>query len=1113
MANKFVQTYLREIEQIHARGNATEHSYRGALQRLTDALNPKVRAVNEPKRVNVGAPDYIIMEGETPLGYIEAKDIGVDLDGKDTQKQLARYVDGLGNVILTDYLEFRWYVNDSKSYRHSIRLATPKGKKFVYEDNDEKFIALFEQFLGSPASTVKSAKELALRMAKLADIIRDIILNAINEGESTQLNDTMKSFREVLLHDMTDHQFADMYAQTISYGMFAARVNHTDKKKKFERMTAGYDLPKTNPFLRQLFNTIGGPELDERVTWAVDELANLLRHTAMEDILRDFGTRTRQEDPVVHFYETFLAAYDPKLRESRGVYYTPEPVVSYIVRSVDHILKTDFGLEKGLADSSKIKTPPPMSEAKRRGLGGGQAAEPQSGRSGDRTTPQPPPLAEEGELLHKVLILDPACGTGTFLHGVIDQIHENFKSNEGAWSSYVSEHLLPRIFGFELLMAPYAVAHLKLGLQLKEYGYDFKSDERLRVYLTNTLEEAFTADERLPFSNYLAKEANAANEVKRDLPIMVVLGNPPYSGHSANASWKEVINPKTGKAKKEATWIGELIQDYYYVDGKPLGEKNPKWLQDDYVKFIRFAQWRIEQTGSGVLAFISNHGYLDNPTFRGMRQSLMKTFDDIYILDLHGNSKKKEKSPDGSKDENVFDIQQGVAIGIFVKKKIEKKKDAVVRHGHLYGEREAKYGLLLDKQIEDTKWNILNPSIPFYLFASESEGLKDEYSSFFEVQKIMSTNVLGFQTHRDDFAIDFEKQIIEKRFDEFRSTLSTDAEIIRKYDLKDNRDWNVKSSRASIQKVASWKDAITKCLYRPFDERWCYFSTIAMDYPRRELLDNVVHRDNICLGLGRQGLAVQDPIWSLISVSRVPVDANIFRRGGINIFPLYLYPDGKKDLFSSESTPDPTLREPNLSPKFIAEFSERLNLKFIPDGKGNLNKTFGPEDVFHYMYAVFHSPAYRSRYAEFLKIDFPRLPLTSDLSLFTKLCKLGEELVKLHLMVKFGKPLTGFRGKGSDMVEYVKYEPESAPGSARTTRGVVQINEDQYFEGIPDAVWNFHIGGYQVAQKWLKDRKNRKLSYDDIEHYHHIISALSETTRLMQEIDEVISEAGGFPLK
>jgi hypothetical protein len=379
MANKFVQTYLREIEQIHARGNATEHSYRGALQRLTDALNPKVRAVNEPKRVNVGAPDYIIMEGETPLGYIEAKDIGVDLDGKDTQKQLARYVDGLGNVILTDYLEFRWYALDSKNYRHSVRLATPKGKKLVYEDNDEKFIALFEQFLGSPASTVKSAKELALRMAKLADIIRDIILNAINEGESVQLNDTMKSFREVLLHDMTDHQFADMYAQTISYGMFAARVNHNNSPSfsrrgagggRFERMTAGYDLPKTNPFLRQLFNTIGGPELDERVTWAVDELANLLRHTAMEDILRDFGTRTRQEDPVVHFYETFLAAYDPKLRESRGVYYTPEPVVSYIVRSVDHILKTDFGLEKGLADSSKIsmKNSPAFP---RRGPGGG----------------------------------------------------------------------------------------------------------------------------------------------------------------------------------------------------------------------------------------------------------------------------------------------------------------------------------------------------------------------------------------------------------------------------------------------------------------------------------------------------------------------------------------------------------------------------------------------------------------------------------------------------------------------------------------------------------------------------------------------------------------------
>ncbi len=1104
MPNKFVQTYLREIEQIHARGNATEHSYRGALTTLIDALNPKVRAVNEPKRIKVGAPDYIITpagQSETPLGYIEAKDIGVDLDGKDTQKQLARYVDGLGNVILTDYLEFRWYAIDSKSHRYAVTLAKVNGKKLIAEDADEKFVDLLEQFLSSTVSTVKSAKELAKRMANLAKIIRDIILNAINEGESAQLIETRNSFREVLLHDMTDAQFADMYAQTISYGMFAARVNHNIKKSKFERMSAGYDLPKTNPFLRQLFNTIGGTELDERVTWTVDELANLLNHTDMEDILRDFGTRTRQEDPVVHFYETFLAAYDPKLRESRGVYYTPEPVVSYIVRSVDHILKTDFGLEKGLADSSKIQTPSPNPSRKREGDKNNSPL-PQSGNN----DLLPSRLREgpgEGVDLHKVLILDPACGTGTFLHGVIDQIHDNFKGNDGAWSSYVSEHLLPRIFGFELLMAPYAVAHLKLGLQLKEFGYDFKSDERLRVYLTNTLEEAFTADERLPFSNFLAKEANAANEVKRDLPIMVVLGNPPYSGHSANASWKEVINPKTGKAKKEATWIGELIQDYYYVDGKPLGEKNPKWLQDDYVKFIRFAQWRIEQTGYGVLAFISNHGYLDNPTFRGMRQSLMKTFDDIYILDLHGNSKKKEKSPDGSKDENVFDIQQGVAIGIFVKKKIEKKKDSVVKHGHLYGVRESKYGLLWKKDIDNTKWNKLQPEVPFYLFTTQNVDVKKEYDEFFSVREMMKVNVLGFQSHRDDFAVDYDYDSILKRFKEFRDTTNSDEEIKKEFNLNDNRDWKIKVARKQIQNDDDWKSKIIECDYRPFDKRFCYFSTVAMDYPRRELIDHVTGKQNLILNLVRQTKMDE---WRHAVVTKSPTPALFVEiKDGSNVFPLYLYHDAtKKDLFTEASTPDPTRREPNLSPAFIAEFSERLNLTFIPDGNGNLKKTFGPEDVFHYMYAVFHSPSYRSRYAEFLKIDFPRLPLTSNLTLFTKLCKLGEELVKLHLMEKFGKPLTGFRGKGSDMVEYVKYDEET---------GRVQINPDQYFEGVSNVVWNFHIGGYQVAQKWLKDRKGRTLSYDDIEHYHHIISALSETMRLMKEIDEVIVEAGGFPLK
>ena len=403
----------------------------------------------------------------------------------------------------------------------------------------------------------------------------------------------MTAFQKTLLPGLDQAKFADMYAQTLAYGLFASRVNYSGDPVNFNLRGAAEDIPRTNPFLRDLFYH-SRFDLGSRLTWMVESLVEVLRHSDMDSILAHFGRRTQQTDPVLHFYETFLSAYNPTLRETRGVYYTPEPVVKYIVRSVDHILKTRFDRPRGLADKD-------------------------------------------------TLILDPALGTGTFLYFVIEQIKERFEGQRGLWKGYVEEHLLPRIFGFELLMAPYTVAHMNLSLQLKDAGYDFKEGERLGIYLTNSLEEGVKEKYESAFGGFIEEEANAAAEIKRDKPIMVVLGNPPYSGHSAN----------------KGEWIGKLVRDYYFVDGKPLGERNPKWLQDDYVKFIRFGQWRIEQTGEGVLAFITNHGYLDNPTFRGMRQQLLQTFSEIYILNLHGNSLKGEVTPEGNADENVFDIRTG----------------------------------------------------------------------------------------------------------------------------------------------------------------------------------------------------------------------------------------------------------------------------------------------------------------------------------------------------------------------------------------------------------------------------------------------------------------------
>lgn len=618
-----IPEYVTELRKELAHGDATEHTHRPAFKSLLQSLGKNIIATNEPKRIACGAPDFIITRKNVPLGHVETKDVGTPLeemeDGKGPHaNQFNRYIRGLPNWILTDYLEFRWYVAGQK--RLTARLGTydPKKKKIqLRSDGENELAKVLDAFFKQPALTVESAKELADRMAGMTRVVHDLIGATFQHGsakDQKQLQSWLAAFKEVLIPDLDEANFSDMFAQTLAYGLFAARVHVLDSGEPFSREMAAYNLPKTNPFLRKLFAEIAGVDMPDTFGWAVDDLVSLLNHANWGKVLKDFGAGKAKHDPVVHFYETFLNAYDPELREVRGVYYTPEPVVSYIVRSTDLLLQERFDKPKGLADE-------------------------------------------------KTLILDPAVGTATFLFFVIRQIYARFAKQKGAWDGYVSHHLLKRVFGFELLMAPYAVAHLKLGMQLQDTGYKFESDERLGIYLTNTLEEAARKSQKL-FAEWISQEANAAADIKRDLPILIVLGNPPYSGHSANRSRDDA-----GKL----TFIGKLIEDYKVVDGHPLGEKNPKWLQDDYVKFIRFAQWRIERTGYGILAFITNHGYLDNPTFRGMRQSLMNSFSDIYVYDLHGNSKKKEKAPDGGKDENVFDIQQGVAITLAIRSRTSKR--------------------------------------------------------------------------------------------------------------------------------------------------------------------------------------------------------------------------------------------------------------------------------------------------------------------------------------------------------------------------------------------------------------------------------------------------------
>ncbi len=1019
-----IKTYLTAIETGFSTGKATEHTYRLALQNLLEGCKDDVKAVNEPRRIQCGAPDFVVLRSNIPFGYVECKDIAVDLDSVEKTEQLRRYLNSLPNLLLTNYLEFRWYLSgEIKSTIEIGRLENGALKAFP-----KQFRAidrLIDSFLSCDAPIIGTTKELAEHMAKTAQLIRIAIETALKmEDRGGTLHQQIEAFRKTLLHDITVSKFADMYAQTICYGLFMARANHSSGR--FTRQMAPFLLPKSNPFLREMFDHIAGIHLDDRIVWAVDNLAELFHNADMHSILLDFGKRSSGKDPILHFYEDFLTAYDPRLRKSRGVYYTPEPAVSFIVRSVDKILKRDFNLSHGLADAAKIE---------------------KSGANGKRET------------VHKVQILDPAAGTGSFLHGVVDHIRRSFIGNEGLWQGYVDNDLLPRLFGFELLMAPYTIAHLKVGMLLKESAYEFKEDKRLKIYLTNSLEESgrhLNHTIMFGFIDWLLQEAEQARDIKSDAPVMVVLGNPPYSGHSEN----------------KGDWIKKLIQPYFTVDGKPLGEKNPKWVNNDYVKFIRFAQWKIEQTGYGVLAFITDHSYLDSPTFRGVRRSLMTTFDEIYLLDLHGNSNKKEKSPDGSKDECVFDIKEGVAIGLFVKQPIDKKRKTATKiwHKDIFGLRNAKYKYLYENDIDSIDWEKVKSRLPYYLFIPKDMNFSKEYEKGWSVNDIFQNYSVGIVTARDELTLKNTPDEQWRTVVEFSTSAPEEAR--EKFNLGNDSDWTVEWAQKDINQSGIKPENITPILYRPFDLRYTYYTGIPNGYhtrPRSKIMRNMVKGNNLGLLTSRQ--------QAVIGFQHVFCTRNIIESCAVSnktkeityLYPLYLYPENEP-------------RRSNLSPKYIAELTARIGSEPAP------------EEAFYYIYAVFHAPTYRRRYAEFLKMDFPRVILPPpDVELFRKLCGFGEELVGLHLMEREKKTAVKYPIAGDDIVGRIKYAANR-----------VWINEKQFFEGVDQEVWEFRVGGYQVCGKWLKDRKNRVLTYDDIKRYMQISAAIGETIRLMNEIDDVM---------
>jgi len=1074
-----ITQYLAQLNTRFKSGISREHSYRTDLESLIRELVQVVEITNEPANVtDCGNPDYVITRKKIPIGYIEAKDIDKDLKNKAYKEQFDRYKKALDNLVITNYLWFQFFQNGELI--HEIKIGEIEGNKIIpLTGNFAQFETLIRDFCTFVGQTIKSSKKLAEMMAAKARLLENILERAVTSDEETREDTSLKSqyetFKNILIHDLTPKGFADIYAQTLAYGMFAARL-HDPSLEDFSRQEAAELIPKTNPFLRKLFQYVAGYDIDARIKTTVDNLAEVFRATDVNALLHNFGKSTQANDPIIHFYETFLSEYDPKLRKSRGVWYTPEPVVKFIVRAVDDILKTEFNLPDGLADTSKTKI-------KIKDFAKATA----DMRSKTRQ------IEREVEV-HKVQILDPATGTGTFLAEVVKHIYSTrFQAMQGAWSGYVEEHLIPRLNGFEILMASYSMAHLKLDMLLTETGYKQKKEQRFNIYLTNSLEEHHP-DTGTLFANWLSSEANEANYIKRDTPVMCVIGNPPYSVSSSNKS----------------EWIENLTADYK----KDLNERNIQPLSDDYIKFIRFGQHFIEKNGEGVLAYISNNSFIDGLIHRQMRKNLLETFDKIYILDLHGNSKKKETAPDGGKDENVFDIMQGVSINIFVKTgRINNNLKAQVFNFDLFGNQQDKYYFLENHSLDNINWNELQPDNPGYFLVSKDFALIDDYSLFIDISKLFSNFSAGIQTKRDALFIDDSLNKLEIRIKKLINE-KHDLDFINEYNIVDSSSFKLTEK---IKNVKFDTKFIKRGHYRPFDDRFFYYDSKLIGRSFYPVMRNLSFNDNLGLVVSKQFVNC----FKYVFISNKICDMNLISNAGSFgagfSFPLYLYPEPNPQQTIGQTTE----RKPNLNPEIVKQLAEKLGLTFVPEKEpeGNVcfinnaevrpdfRTTFAPIDILDYIYAVLHSPAYREKYKEFLKIDFPRVPYPKDAETFWQLVELGGEIRQIHLLEspKVTKFITSYPIDGDNVVtrKMTTASPGWEAANEENTIGRVWINDNQYFDGVPFIAWEFFIGGYQPAQKWLKDRHGRTLNFEDILHYQKIIVALTETHRLMQKVDKI----------
>ena len=1045
-------TYLRELQVTRDNTLATDElSLHGCLKTFLEQSaaclgHTTLTLTHEPRQLEVGRPDFIAMDGLLPIGYIEAEKFGIDLDALTghAKEQNARFIENLDNFVLTNFVEFRLYTEGE--LRASASLSIENGRARLPEEV-HALETLLNRFFDAGALNITTPEVLAMHLARRTRELQIQIATAVADEENTLFR-MFETFQEHLLATLTPADFADMYAQTLAYGMFAARYT-LPNATNFSRSTAADAMPNSNPFLIELFQQITSRRLqNNNVTWMLDEIATLLRSVSTDMLRTAFDARTHAEDPVIHFYETFLAAYDARRRVDRGVYYTPQPVISYIVRAVDALLKNVLQKRDGLADTD-------------------------------------------------TLILDPATGTGGFLMEVLNHIRQHVIETDGsaAWSPYVNTSLVERLFGFELLVAPYTIAHLNLSRFLQAHGWRADT-ERIHVYLTNTLEEPIEREGHI-FEEFLTDEANAAVSVKRDLPLLVIVGNPPYPRSSANPS---------RDARGRLNFIGGLIEDYKTIDGHSLGERNYQGLQGDYVKFVRWGQWRIDKNGEGVLGYIVNNGFLDGILFRGMRHSLMQSFNVIYHLNLHGNSRVGEDIPEGQSDENVFDIQQGVSILLCAKER-NNPSPAKVYYADVWGNREEKYRALSELDVQSTEWQELHPTAPLYLFVPHQTEHTAEYETGWRIDDIFQESSLGVVTARDKLTIHATPEAVRQTVRDFASRAEEDAR--ERYRLgRDSQDWQIHLAQADLRNHPDIEKHIAPIRYRPFDTRFTYYTGRSRGFhcrPRPAISAHLFAKENnalcVCRGSGMS-------VWHHVLVTDNITDAAYISNKGspTHVFPLYLYAYP-----NSEELELSGYRWVNLNPEFLKALAEKLGRP--RSAQFALAYGISPEDILAYIYAVLHSPAYRERYAEFLKYGFPRIPLPTDMAQFQKRVGFGHTLIDVHLGRWEGRPFELRRAQTTEIDAHLgrhelpdatsRFEGEGDSVVARVQYrdGHVWINRTQYFSDVPLAVWEFEIGSYQVCEKWLRDRRGEALSHAAIRQYRQVLAAVAETLKVMGEID------------